>query len=285
MTGVVIASGLVLGGGGDFNADSPIIGYENLVTAANITATTENADYPVTNLANPATHLMWVSGAGSPTSDEYITVNLTNAENTAEDVDYLAIARHNFGSNFTPVSVEGLLEEGGSPNDYVELVSAQLLPNDGPVIFRFTKQALFGIRLRIHETVSDLFLAPQLAVMYVGELLQLQRRIYVGHTPINLGREIQVVNHRSISSAFLGRIVVGEKRKSSVNMMNLTPDWYREYFDPFVIAAQEIPFFFAWRPGDYPLEVGYCWLTSDPMPSNQRSNGMMQVSLELEGVA
>jgi hypothetical protein len=54
--------------------------------------------------------------------------------------------------------------------------------------------------------------------------------------------------------------------------------------DPFIIAAKEIPFFFAWRPGSYPTEAGYVWLTDDPEPANQLANGMMQISLNVEGV-
>jgi hypothetical protein len=53
---------------------------------------------------------------------------------------------------------------------------------------------------------------------------------------------------------------------------------------PFLLAAQETPFFFAWRPTTYPTECGYCWLISDPTPSNSQANGMMAVSLDLEGV-
>jgi hypothetical protein len=128
-------------------------------------------------------------------------------------------------------------------------------------------------------------LAPRIAVVYVGLLLPLERNIYVGHTPITLGRMTTVINRQSESGAFLGRIVVGETRRSAVALQNLTPAWYRTYFDPFARAAQRLPFFFAWRPGDYPRECGFAWLGSDPKPANQRPNGMMQVDLDLSGVA
>jgi hypothetical protein len=51
-----------------------------------------------------------------------------------------------------------------------------------------------------------------------------------------------------------------------------------------VLAARQIPFFFNWRPGDYPNESSYAWLTADPRPQNQSSNGMMQVQFDLEGI-
>lgn len=276
MTGVVFSTGFVVNGGGqDFNADTPIIGYENLVTTGNVSATTEDPDYPVTNVANVSTAQRWKSGAGSPSSDEYITVVL----DTAENVDYVGIAVHNFGTSQSIVSIEGQTEFG---DPWVELVAEQMLPNDGPVIFRFDEQSLYAVRLRIQGNVTAI--TPFLAVMYVGKLLLLQRRIYVGHTPITYGRQLMVANHRSISGAFLGRIVLGETNKTSVGLRNLTPDWYRTYMEPFVVAAKEIPFFFAWRPGDYPNEVGFCWFVDDPTPVNQHTNGMMQIDFSVEGV-
>lgn len=280
MSGVVVSSGFVVNAGTDnLDGNSPIIGYDNRVTATNITATTEDPDYPVTNLANPSTALRWKSGAGSPTSEEYITV----FPDTADDLDYLAIARHNFGSTQAAVSVEGVSEEPGSPADWFELVAPVLLPNDNPVIFRWVPRPLYGVRLRIQESLAVTPATPFLAVMYVGLLLLLQRRIYVGHTPQPYARKLSVANHMSVAGNFLGRIVLGEKTANNVSLKNLTPDWYRTYMEPFVLAAQEIPFFFSWRPGDYPLETGFCWLAGDPMPQNQLSNGMMQIDLDLEG--
>ena len=99
---VVISSGFVVSPGVDgLNANSPIIGYRNRVTSANVAATTQHPDWPASNLANPSTYLKWRSGAGSPLANEYVTVTL----DTAEQVDYLAIARHNFGSSKAAVSV------------------------------------------------------------------------------------------------------------------------------------------------------------------------------------
>ena len=283
MTGVVISSGAVLTPGVDgLDNNSPLVGYHNVVTESNVTATTEDPDFPAANLANPSTHLRWRSGAGSPSTEEYITVDLAGED--SPDIDYVAIARHNFGSSQAVISVEGATEEG-SPESWVELVSERLLPDDGPALFKFTKQSLFGLRLRIQESQAATPATPYLGVIYVGALLYLQRRIYVGHTPQKYGRKIQVANQMSWDGEFLGRIVLSRRTATTVEVKNLTPDWYRSYMDPFIAAAQEKPFFFAWRPGDYPYEVGYAWVVNDPQPSNQLPNGMMQISLDVEGIA
>lgn len=280
MMSVVISSNYVLSdsisGGGVINADNPLIGYDNIVTSGVLASTTAQAGYPVTNLANPATHLQWRGNDND--SDEYIYVN----RETTDPIDYVGIAKHNLGTSGMAVSVE--VSNGGSPEVWTEVFEPVLLATDAPAILRFAPQAVFALRVRIQPSASSPAPFPRVAVLYVGKLLVLQRRIYVGHTPITMGRVTTVVNGRSESGNFLGRIVLGETTQTKVELQNLTPDWYRSYMEPFLLQAQENPFFFAWRPGTYVREVGYAWLTTDPIPSNQRSNGMMQVSLEMAGI-
>jgi hypothetical protein len=276
---VVISTSYVisdlLSGGGQITGNNPVIGYENLVTVANVSATTVADGFPASNLANPSTNLRWLGVSGSPEADEYITV----AVDAAEPLDYIAIARHNLGSAQIAVSVE-YLDVDASPDAWEELIAPVMLPHDSPALFRFPPAAYTAVRLRLQPGNA----APTIAVVYAGALLVLQRRVYVGHTPINYGRTTKVTNARSESGDFLGRIVLNETTKTTLNLLNLTPDWYRSYMEPFLIQAQEHPFFFAWRPSDYPREVGYAWLTNDPAPTNALANGMMSVALEMAGV-
>lgn len=276
---VVISSSLVLSdsvsGGGVINSNNPIIGYDNLVTSSNISATTEDADNPASNMANPATHLKWLAAGGSPSVDEYITLDLQ----TAELVDYVGIAKHNFGTAQMTVSLEAL--DDGSPTNWTELISEFIPADDQPILMRFTPQGVTQLRIKLQPGNAE----PQAAVVYAGTLLVLQRRIFVGHTPINYGRKLEFANHRSINGNFLGRILLNEKKMTSVQLTNLTQTWYRTYFEPFMLVARESPFFFAWRPNAYPYEIGYCWLTNDPQPDNQSPNGFMQVSFDIEGIS
>jgi hypothetical protein len=266
---VIISENLVIAEGGTLDGNSPLIGYANQVTTSSVAATTANASYPVSNLANPATHLQWKGTATSAT--EYITITPSGA------VDYLAIARHNFGTAAITVVAQTTVDSGATWVD-----QATILPGtDEPILFWFASDTYDTVRLKL--TVGATL--PALAVLYAGALLRLQRHVYVGHTPITMGRDVKSANGMSEAGHFLGRVVVGEGRSTSLPMENLTPSWYRTYMDPFVIAAQERPFFFAWRPGDYPLEIGYCWLTNSPRPTNQRSNGMMQVEFQMAGIA
>jgi len=276
---LVISSSFVISdnisGGGIITADNPLIGYDNIVNTSSIFTDTEDPEFPATFLANPATHLRWVGLFGSPSSDEHVTI--TN--DSIFDIDYIAIARHNLFTAQIAISVE-YLDVSGSPQDWVELIAPVILPSDGPALFRFPKLAYASVRLRLQSGLA----APTIAVVYVGALLVIQRRMYVGHTPMSMGRMVQQASMRSVSGNFLGRIVLGRKTATQASFQNLTPDWYRLYMAPFVLAAEEIPFFFAWRPSTYPDEVGYAWLADDAIPKNQRSNGMMQIDLALEGI-
>lgn len=254
------------------NGNNPLIGWHNLASVESISATTEQEGYPASNLANPATNLLWKGDDDE--ADEYITIGT----NYVDEIDYVAVARHNFGTIQAPVSIEGT--ESLDTPDWVELVQESLLGDDSPALFRFVPQSLAAVRIKLQPGTAK----PSAAVVYAGKLLIVSRRLYVGHTPINYGRVTDVTNGRSETGEFLGRIVVGEYTETSAPFQNLSPSWYRTYFEPFVQASKEAPFFFAWRPGSYPREVGYCALTSDPKPANQRNNGMMQVEFQMRGV-
>jgi len=274
---LVIATNLVLSATEALNVNNPVIGWRNIVTAGNIASTTAAAGFPVTNLANPATHLKWTAGVN--TGDEYVTVTTS----TLDEIDYLAVAKHNFGSGQLVVSVEGDVA-GNSPDlGFEELVQETMLADDTPVLFRFTPRSLTQVRLRIQAGL----LVPEAAVLYVGKLLVMERsiKIDVDHTPITMGRVAKVVNGKSTSGNFLGRIMLGETRESTADFNHITPAWYRSEFDPFVIASQEAPFFWAWNPTEYPREVGYCWTVDDPMPEIDPVTRRAAVRLKLQGVA
>lgn len=253
----------------DVNANNPLIGYHNLVTLDTVSADNEQAGYPVTNVANPATFLEW---RGADYTDQHITVDTSGYLGT---IDYLAVAKHNFGSGNIAVSVD--INSGAG---FSQVTTPVVPDDDSPIIFRFAPASLSAVRLLMNP--GDL--EPRVSVMYVGKMLTLQRRIYRDHTPLPLGRTAAIVTGRSESGNFLGRIMLGESNASSVALQNITPAWYRTYLDPFIVNAKTLPFFFAWRPDTYPLEVGYAWLSNEPKPSNQRSNGMMQVSLDMTGI-
>ena len=272
--GIVIPNAYALALAATEDANHPIIGYDNVVTVDTVTADQADTDYPATNLASPSTAELWKSGS---TAAQKVTVLFD-----AATVDYIGLARHNLGSGLCPVTIQGLPPSGnaGTDGDWVELVAQQLLADDSPVIFRFTPGIYKGLRLKLVPASVQ----PQAAVLYCGALLVFERGVQVGFTPINYGRQPNVVNLRSQGGDFLGRIVLGGTLVTSATIIDLSPDWYRSTLDPFFAASATTPFFWAWSPQDYPAEVGFAWLTSDPMPVVSQLPGYINVALQMEGI-
>lgn len=265
---LVLSSSLVLAdAGGALGADNPVIGWHNVVAPAGIVADTQDANYPASNLANPATHLKWLA---ADTTEQYLTITT----NEVEAIDYVAVAGHNWSSAEIPVSIEN---NDGAP---VTIVDAVILPNNGPVLFRFEPQSIAEIRIKLQSGAAP----AAAAAVYCGRLLVLPRKIWQDHTPIVHGRKSNVLTGRSESGNLLGRIVLNESTESHMLLRLIDPDFYRENIHDFILASKALPFFIAWRPETYPREVGYCWMMNDPVPVNAPPSGLIEIDLQMQGI-
>ncbi len=195
-----------------------------------------------------------------------------NVNTAGQSVDYIGIARHNLNQIGLTVTVRynGITVVNAVPISDVQallFLQNEAVPDDVEII------------------IKGATVAPQIGVIYIGKSLRLERNIYVGHTPIPYGRNRKTVNGVSENGQYLGEIVVRSNNATSVNLQNLTPTWYRSFLDPFFKLSPRIPCFWAWRPETYPDEVGYAWVEGEPNMSNQRANGMVQVSWNFKGNA
>lgn len=277
MPAVVIAPNIVLTGDEfGLSLDHPVIGWN---TATNFSATTEQVDFPASNLANPATHLFWRAGTPNSPPDTYIYITGAGYN---DNFDYAAIARHNLGSLQVPISVGYFTNN--SPGSYVSLIGDTLLPDDGAALFRFTSQGINNVVLRLKVDALPASSIPRIGVAYCGKLLVLPRRVYQGFAPINHARVAKVTNGRSESGNFLGRIVLQEFMKTTMPLSLIDPTYFRDHITQFLTESKVSPFFVAWRPQTYPLEVGYCHMTNDPVPTNEAPHGLIAMQLEMTGV-
>lgn len=266
---LVNSPGLAIVSDQDYNANSPLICWHNLVTRDTVSASPAGqSGYPITNVANPITYLGW---RGDPAGTT-ITVD-TSAY--AGLVDYMALERHNLGTLGLALTVS--VDDGGG---YDVVINAYTPTDDSPLIFRWEPGIYVSVKLQISSNSS----VPFINVLYVGGLLRVLRRLYVGHAPINLNRSTQIVNGVSEGGDFLGAIQNAESAMTTISLKNLLANWYRDSFEVLLKANRTLPFFFAWRPNTYPKEVAFVWLTADPKPNNQLANGMMQVELQVNGL-
>lgn len=281
---VVLSSSLVMGPKPDIDLDNPLIGWHNLVTPANVgsgdgTGPVGTIAHPTTNLANPSTYQKFQTYTGG--IDFWIDVVLDGTE----DVDYFALAGHNLGTMKRSVQLVGAMERDSEGDLILEPITELFqVTSDTPLLIRFPPKKYIYVGLDCYsaeQAEDDIVYA---AVMYVGRLLVLERKIQVTFTPLPYGRRSEISSLRSERGQFLGRVVTGEWSESTAVISHLSPDWYRTNMDKFLDAARKTPFFFAWAPMSYPNEVGYAWLMEDAVPEIHTPLGHIQVNLAMQGI-
>lgn len=263
---VVISDSLVLTQQQVANPNNPRICWQNIVTPGSVSATSAMPLQPVQNLANPSTSFAWQAEDTSQQDVDVVVGTL---------IDYIGIARHNL-QPVAEIRIQFLVL-----GNYVTIFDWAPVPSRQALLYLINEASPDELRISIRNNPEP----PRLAVLYAGVSTVLQRRIYVGHTPITYGRNLSIVGGMSESGQYLGELIRRESRSTSVNLQNLTAEWYREELDPFFAQRPRNPCFWVWRPDTYSAEVGYAWLSGDPTVTNQRANGMMEVSFELEAIA
>lgn len=245
--------------------NEPLIGYHNRLLPGVVSDVDTPSDGPRRNALNGLTYNFWRLGTGTQT----IEATFPGSRNA----DYVGIAAHTLGSAGRRVRVQQ-----GTTNVHSEGWFAP--STDAPLMIHFPRTGASSWRVQI-EAGPEAYIG----VIYLGEVLRMQRRIFRGHTPGPFGRVTDILPQRSVAGQFLGRSVVRRGVATSYSFSNLGNDWYRDNFDPFAQAAQGRAFFIADRPDDYPEDCIFAWTTEDIQPSNTGPRDFMGVSFSVEGIA
>jgi len=194
---------------------------------------------------------------------------------TIAAIDYIAIAAHTFSGETIDIQTA---ETIGGATTHVETVSPV---TNGAIMINFDPVTVEEIILT--GTLSE---SVEMGVIRAGPALQMPRNIYGGHSPASLSQKTKYQSVRSESGNFLSRNIVRQGLETEFNWQNLDVDWYRQSFQPFVLAARLQPFFIKWRPDHHANEVIYAETSGDISPSNQGGgNRLINVSLSVKGHA
>lgn len=269
---IFISEDLWLSGGlddGYINANNPRIGYHNLVRFGGVTADTEEPQYPAYNIANEATNLWWQAADDEET---HVYFSFQPAV-----WNYFGIAGHNLSGAI--YQMQWRADEGDPWQDVIDEFS----PGDNSAIMHLFENIVSGFaRLKIIPAAG---VPPKIAVVYIGEYLTLPSRVYVGHEPINYAEDTTVASGFSERGDFLGRVQQREILSTTLEQKNCPPDYWRTHIRPFAISAKLRPFFMAWRPAEYPDEIGFCWLTSNIKLQNAHANGFVRFDINVNALA
>jgi hypothetical protein len=238
------------------------IGWQNLTFGRTPTASSSAVGFPAIAATYPTTFEFW-----KPTSTTSTwTVDLV----TSPTVDFIGLVGD---MNGCTVAVQSSTNNStwttrDTRTGITDRINMFLI---SPIVARYW---------RLSITVA----IPSIAVVYIGQALAMQRMIYQGHTPLTLSRTTELSNNMSEGGQYLGRSIIRKGAQTGFGWSHLKADWYRSNFDPFVKSARTMPFFIAWRPSQYPSELGFVWVDGDIAPSNTGPRDFMAVDMNVMGL-
>ena len=205
------------------------------------------------------------------TTTSFITFTLP----AAVPIDTIGIGAHNLGSTNYVISFQYSTTDVSS---FVTFKAAQT-PTDNTAVMSHISSSVSARRIRITCTGSG---SAFVGSIYAGIALQMQRPFFAGHSPLPLSAK--TIRYSSVTEGgnFVGEQIRRLGFRSSAPFKNLSNDWYRTYFKPFVIHARTLPYFFAWNLDQYPTDVGYCKTNEDIIPA-YGSLDMFNVSFDMVG--
>ena len=268
--GLIITDAYILNAAVD--AKHPRIGWhtwprELSLGRADVTASSEGANAPKDAPLRPDTWEFWQPSSFPATW----TVDL----GVGKSVDYVGV----FGANIENIKVESSPDN----SNWTTFASDTNPANDRPIMFLDTAVSARYWRITVDKLTSA---DPEtkIAVIYIGQVLEVQRGLYGGHSPGPLSRDTTLNQNMSRGGQFLGQYIRKKGVVTDVSLQHLRAGWYRDNFDDFVKSARQYPYFFAWRPQTWSTEVVFGWTDQNIAPSNMGIVDFMEVSFPIRGI-
>jgi hypothetical protein len=263
----------------------PLIGWHSVFNSSGVSTdfSSDPDQFPVQAVWSADTYTGYTtSSITTPAPGGEIV--FSNAEGGA--VDYMGIYGHNMGS---AGGISYKIQWSNDGSSWTDITAAKVPANDYPIMEYFNSVTANFFRLLF--TVNLVPDSVSITHVKLGRILQLERPRYVGDIPGGLDLKVEKIGSKSYSGQHLGSVLVSEGDSFNITQENNSSTFCRssdlQRFFRHAIQLEKLSngpvesFFYAWRPDEYPGEVQYCGQTmSFNPPTNQRSNGMMQWSMQ-----
>lgn len=243
------------------------LAIDNALLRGNTSATSEQAAYPIDNALTKDTYQAWRSNAATPTvSCEF---------DSTETINYLAIARHNLGSEEITTQLDYRIESGS----WTKI--ADITPDtDDPLLVPFKPTEADEIRLVFAGAG-----VPIIAVLAVGSAVIMPRPLRSTMQPVWLSRQTAVVPQMSDGGEVIGGAVVRRGVAVSPSWRNLPLAFYVSTLRTLARDLPGCPFFFAWQPDEAPDEVVYGMIDGDVNGNHIRNSTRYEFGFDMRGLA
>lgn len=260
-------------------ADEPVIGYDSIVTATNVTASAESAGFPASALGNPLTYDRFRAPV---TGDSQGKIFLFVDAGAPVSVDYFGIAAHNLATIAATVTLYGA-NEAGLATTLTQFGTATPA-TDAPVMVLDTALTRRYWVLEIDAGAVTNTSEIDVGVLFIGARMTFERCVRGKYKPLPYSRVTEFNVNRSMNGQFLGRTIQRKGFKSSIAFDMMTAAWVRSTFQGFVKAARVSAYFFAWKPDTYPGEVAFVDTADDIAAEYTGDRDRMSASWEMQGL-
>lgn len=248
---------------------NPIILYDNRFLDSDlITATGEDADYPIENLTDYRTYTFWKDDAFS--GSRYITVDC----GASKSADCLAIAGHNLYSIGATISVESSSDNFSA--DVNERLAGFAPSSNYALMKTFNTANQRYWRLKIINATEE----PRIAVLLIGDRLDFPYPPITPYAPYSEG--IESLTHVGKTGATLGSVIQYHPIIISPRFELLTTAWVFGDLKTFWDSHGKLlkPFFWAWDLVTYPTQVYFVVFAV-----GQKFNPTLKVANRVESIA
>jgi hypothetical protein len=243
----------------------PRIGFNSILTTANITATSSQDKFDYREVVGDETYKRW-KPASLPANF------IIDAGEGGQECDYIGIGAH------TLTGCRVVIAASDDNATWQEIID--FLPENNRAIF-----GLFGSVTyrywRIRITGNKI---PTIGNIKLGKCLVMPSTIYGGHSPITLSRKTAIINQVSDNGQFVDRSTIRNGIVGDYQFKHMPADWVRSELDPFLKHARTGTFYISWNPTKFPDEAAYVWTNGDiAAPQNMGIKDYMSFSFQVAG--
>ncbi len=225
---------------------NPVFAYDNLLSDpdATVTVSSEDADFPMENAYDWNATTFW-----KPTASGDSWIRASFAE--ARLVNSIGLFAHDLGTNGGSFKLQYSTNGGSS---WVDVTLPHAPESTECVYKRFIPILAADWRVLFTSTP-----ASSIGVLYFGVDFELEHGDWTGNSSPKMARDTKVTNVTSERGTLLGRSLISQGSTFKVQPAFMSEAFVDDTWYPFVIHAEQKPFFYAWNIDERPSESAFCW--------------------------
>lgn len=235
--------------------NNPFVAFQNLAETATLYGSLVLPDGARANAVSGTTFDYWRPDVLG--SEAILAADL----GATKTVSFAGIAAHTLGQ----LGASAVIEHSADGSTWTDSGAGAVSPTeDAACGWRMEPVAARYWRLRVTGFAP---LDPvAVGVFFLGNELIMPDRTISGAAPAIRATEVQLQSNVSVGGNILGSQVIAQGSTVSLSLQRVPADFVRDSLPPFMdhFGAGK-PFFYGWRPTEYPADLHYCWRSGGPI--------------------